>query len=108
MTKGQIPIIDRTGKRVAVLHWEGKPLGGKPRWQYLQDSATEQIKQAVAQGKTLSEQGFSNMYMDGETTRGWEGFSGWFQALFHALAVTEFTVDTKNIIWPDGSIEESA
>lgn len=105
MTTGQIPIIDGSGKAVATLRWEGGPLEGKGRWEYLEDGAADKVKEAIRLGKGLGEQSFSDMYCDGSTTRGWEGFSGWFQALSLAMPQVNLAVNCDGVEWPSAEIE---
>ena len=104
MTNGMIPVNNRAGELVAVLHWSGHPMTGKKRWEYIGDGASELIGQALKQGKEFGKIAFSDMYAEGATTRGWEGFSGWFQALSQALPAVNLEVDAESIEWPSAEI----
>ena len=98
--KGEIRIIDRkTGDHVATLEWEGTLWKGSGRWKA--DAATrKRLDAIVASRAELRRVSFSDMLSDGFGVRGWQGFSGWFQALMLSLPAFGLEVENESVVWP--------
>lgn len=98
--RGEIRIVDRrTGDRVATLEWEGTLRSGSGRW--IADASTrKRLDAIVASRSELGRVSFADMLGDGSGVKGWQGFSGWFQALSLALPAFGLDVDNATVVWP--------
>lgn len=102
---GLIPVKDKTGERVAAVVWHGSPWHGTGSWQFAGPEVESTIREAVKRGQGLKATAFPDMYADGGEVRGWQGFTGWFQAVLASLSTTGLAVDTANIAWPSATEE---
>jgi len=98
--KGEIRIIDRkTGDKVATLEWEGTLWRGTGKWKA--NAATrKRLDAIVASRADLGRVSFGDMLRDGLGVKGWQGFSGWFQALSQALPAFGLDVENETVVWP--------
>jgi len=103
---GKLPILNKGGEQVATLRWKGTVWSGKGEWMWFKDKDTEKkILNAVKVNAELKGQNFSDMMSDARWVKGWQGFSGWYQALNLALPAFGMQIDDKNIVWPLKPIE---
>jgi len=110
--RGEIRIVERrTGQAVATLEWDGTLWKGTGSWKA--DAATrKRLDSIVAARADLGRGTFGDMLRDGAGVRGWQGFSGWLQALNLALPAYGLEPDLATVVWPyerpeDAGAEES-
>ncbi len=97
---GQISVINKESEQVAAFNWKGSPVKGRGVWWYSSDKIKKTIEGIMESKADLSRVSFSDAYREGNTTFGWQGFSGWFQALLLSLPVNGLAVDLENVVWP--------
>jgi len=99
--EGKMVVIDADKEVVATLRWLGDTTSGEGTWDEIPDERmARRITDAIARNADLAEVDYSEMLRDGVTVRGWEGFSGYLQALDDALSGIGLEVDLDRIQWP--------
>ncbi len=97
---GLLKVVERaSGEVVATLHWSGTLWGGSGKWE-AEPSMVKRLGTIVAARSDLAGVSFGDMLRDGNGVRGWQGFSGWLQALGLALPAYGLDIDAASIEWP--------
>lgn len=98
--KGMLRVVERASRGVvATLYWSGTLWAGAGRWE-ADVPTTKRLEAIVASRADLAGVSFSDMLRDGYGVQGWQGFSGWLQALGLALPAYGLDVDAASIEWP--------
>ncbi len=100
--KGKIPIVDTDGKHAMDLQWTGTNKKGLAEWVNIRDDDVEQkLSNALAFGADLGEDKFFDLSVtNARYTKGWQGFTGYHEALRLCLPVYGLDIDSENVIWP--------
>ena len=99
--EGEINIVDKEKKIVATLSWFGNTTRGTGAWTNMASSKiTKIITDVMSRNVDLSAVRYSEMVRDSASVRGWQGFSGYLQALNEILPSVGLAIDWSTIRWP--------